>query len=107
MLPVTVTVRLPSGACGLALIFSVELPGVVTGLALKVAVTLEGRPDTLSVTELLPPTAPRFTVNEPLDLRFTVNVVEESPMVKSLDCTVRLRLVVCVVVPSYPLMVRL
>ena len=103
LLPVTVTVKVPSGAVGFALIFSVELPVAVTGLGVNAAVTLEGRSEALNVTELLAPTAVTVTVSVLLDLRFTVNDDVESERVKW-GCTVSARLVVWVVVPSVPLM---
>jgi len=44
----------------------------LTGLGVNVAVTFEGKPDTLSVTELLDPVAVTVTFTELFDLRLTV-----------------------------------
>ena len=84
---------------------------VVTGLGLNVPLTLDGSPDTLSVTELLPPTGANMIVTVPLDFRDTVIEfgedgtvdIEKSP---AAGFTVTDNDVVRVRVPSVPLMVR-
>jgi hypothetical protein len=62
----------PREDAGFAEIVSVEVPLAVAGLFENVAVTLEGKPEMLSVTELLFPMAVRVTVTELLDLRPTL-----------------------------------
>ena len=81
---------------------------VVTGLGLNVPLTLDGSPDTLSVTELLPPTAVNVIVTVPLDFRDTVSELGEADIEKSpaAGFTVTDSDVVCVRVPSVPLMDR-
>ncbi len=41
---------------------SFEVPPLLTGFGLKLACVRDGNPETLSVTELLAPTAPTLTV---------------------------------------------
>jgi hypothetical protein len=97
-------------ALELTVTFKVEAPVVVlTGLGVKPKVVLDP-PEALKVTVLfLPATAPTFTVNEELLVpRVTVKEDDDMPIVKSVGgaCTVSETVVVCVIVPSVPLIVR-
>ncbi len=88
MFPVTVTLNVPVAAFGFALIRNVELPGSApTGFGVKVALTFDGRPLTLSVTELLGPIGDSVTVTAPLLLRLTVSEDDDRAIEKSLDWT--------------------
>ena len=60
-----------------------ELPVAVTGFGVKDAVVLDGKPDMLRVTELLPPTAVKFTVTLPFEPRFTVSDGADNEIPKS------------------------
>ena len=71
---------MPVSALRFAEIVSCELPVVITGFGLKLAVTPEGSPETLSVTELLAPTADTTTVPDLLKRRLTV--IDTEPTVK-------------------------
>ena len=81
-------------------------PEAVAGFGEKLAVTLDGRPEMLSVTELLAPTAVKVTVAEPLDFLVTVSL-SGAEIVKSLDVelTVSDKEASRVSVPSVPLIV--
>jgi hypothetical protein len=81
-LPIIVSEYFPAIALLFAEIVNFELPDAVAGFGLNVAVTPEGSPATLSVTELLCPTAVNVTVRELLDLRLTV-IDDGDEMVKS------------------------
>ena len=60
-----------------------EVPGAAAGFALKLDPVLEGRPETLKVTELAPFAAPRVTSRDPLDPRDTPNEVADNEIEKS------------------------
>ena len=81
-------------------------PVAVAGFGEKLAVTFDGRPEMLSVTELLAPTAVKVTVAEPLDFLVTVSL-SGAEIVKSLDVelTVSDKEASRVSVPSVPLIV--
>jgi hypothetical protein len=78
-LPITVL------AFRLTEIVSVELPEAVTGLALKLALVLDGKPLTLKLTELEPPTAVSEMVELPLEPRLTVSDGGDAEILKSGD----------------------
>jgi hypothetical protein len=80
--PVTVRVKVPRGACGLAERFSVEVPVAVAGFGKKLAVTFDGTPEMLSVTELLAPTAVRLIVADVFDFRLRL-IAAGAEMLKS------------------------
>ena len=72
LLPVTVSARVPVLALRFTEILRVEVPGAVTGLALKLALVLAGKPLTLRLTELDPPSEPSETKELPVKPRLTV-----------------------------------
>ena len=76
-LPVTVL------AFRLTEILSVEVPGAVTGLVLKLPLVLGGKPLTLRLTELDPPTAVSVMVELPVEPRLMVSDVGDAEIVKS------------------------
>ena len=96
--------NVPKGALGFAVIRNVELLDELTGFGVKLALTFDGRPLTLSVTELLLPTGVRLTVMAPLLLRLTVSEDGDKAIVKSVDAgvTVTVTVVVCVRTPDVP-----
>jgi hypothetical protein len=73
LLPVIVSVRVPVLAFRFTEIVSVEVPGAVIGLVLKLALVLGGKPLTLRLTELDPPTVPSETTELPFEPRLTVS----------------------------------
>jgi hypothetical protein len=85
LLPVTVTVELPSAAFLFADIVSVEVPVAVTGFELNEDDVLDGSPEILSATELGPFTAVTVTVNGLLDPCLTSSVDTLVEIVKSAD----------------------
>jgi hypothetical protein len=102
--PVTVTMNVPTGATGFALIFSVDVLELLTGFGVKLAVTFDGRPETLSVTLLAPLMAPSVTVSDAFDLRATVSG-DGTEIVKSLlaaGVTATSTVVVCVPLEPTP-----
>jgi hypothetical protein len=83
------------------------LTPALTGFAVKLALVFVGRPEMLSVTELLPPSAVVFTVTDPLDPRLMVSDGAEVESVKSaaVPFTVTLTVVVCVRLELVPVTV--
>ena len=82
LLPVTVSVWVPVLALRFTEIFRVEVPGAVTGLALKLALVLGGKPLTLRLTELDPPSMPSEAKELPVEPRLTV-IGDAAEIVKS------------------------
>ena len=64
-------------------ILRVGVPGAVTGLALKLPLVLGGKPLTLRLTELDPPSMPSVTKELPVEPRLTVSDVGDAEIVKS------------------------
>jgi hypothetical protein len=104
---VIVTVDFPVLAFRFAEIVRVEVPEAVAGLALKLALVLDGKPLTLRLTELDPPTAVSEMVELPLEPRLTVSDVGDAEMLKSGAGakTTTVRVVECLRTPLVPLIV--
>ena len=74
---------MPREAREFTLIFSVEVPEAVTGFGVNEALVLDGKPEMVRFTELLPPIAVKFTVTVPLDPRATVSDEADNEIPKS------------------------
>lgn len=89
----------------MAEIVSLDVPVAVAGFGEKLAVTFDGTPEMLNVTELLAPMAVKLTVAEALDFRVTLMLAGAEIEKSAAGFTVSDTDVVCVSVPSVPLMV--
>ena len=85
LLPEIASVYVPVVAFRLTEILRVEVPRAVTGLVLKLALVLGGKPLTLKLTELDPPTAVSVMAELPVEPRLTVSDVGDAEIVKSGD----------------------
>jgi len=85
-------------------IVNVEVPGAATGLTLKLDEVLEGRPEMLKVTEVVP-FIPRVTSRNPLDPRDTPSELG-TEIVKSATGGFTFNETVVVCTPLLPLIVR-